>query len=125
MSIFQRTNKFVPRATNEPFPEGPARLNVESSVFVPDPVPIDMHITLTEEEADQSILPIMNLLNSETEYNQTMALEVLYELSDDVNMRPHMARNGCYDAIVPFYNSNIAKQKLLAHKIQVNEYKTD
>ena len=89
----------------------------------PPPLPADMRVTLSEEEADESLAPILDLLASESDYDKTIALEVLCDMSMDNDLRPHMARNGCYAALVPFYSSNVAKHRMLAHKIQVNECK--
>lgn len=89
----------------------------------PPPLPADMYMKLSDAEGDNAVQPILNLLASSVECDQTMALEVLCDMSKDNDLRSHMARNGCYDAVVPFYSSKIAKQRMLAHKIQVNECK--
>lgn len=77
---------------------------------------------LTDVEADEAIKPILYMLNDASVCNQSLALEIFCDMSYESYMQRHMVRNGCYNEVARFCNSSDIKQKILAHKIQVNRY---
>lgn len=80
----------------------------EDVSFAPLPLPEDIEIHLSEEEALDAIRPILDLASSEDGYSRNMGLQVLCEiLSEENHMRQYFAKLNCIPLLVnAIYTNN-------------------